>query len=221
MSAMSAICDLDRRRDVFVLHWHDGENRYNRGSVEALGAALDEVDAADGPKALVVVGEGKYWSNGLDLDWMGAQDRDVVGAFLDDVHRLLVRVLTFPCATVAALNGHSFAGGAMLAMACAFRVMRDDRGYWCLPEADLGLPLTPVMHGVVAAKLPRVTAHEAILTGRRYTAAEALEAQIIHEVAAEADVLERAVARAEGLVAKGVMREHKQLMYGEVAALLP
>ncbi len=217
---MSAICDLDRRGDVFVLHWRDGENRFNQGSVDALGSALDEVEAADGPKALVVVGEGKYWSNGLDLDWMGTQERDAVAAFLDGVHRLLVRLLTFPCVTVAALNGHAFAGGAMLAMAHDFRVMRDDRGYWCLPEADLGLPLTPVMHGVVAAKLPRVTAHEAILTGRRYTASEALAAQIIHEVAAEADVMDRAVARAEGLVAKRVIPEHKQLMYGDVAALL-
>lgn len=206
---------------MFVLHWHDGENRYNRASVDALGAALDEVEAAEGPKALVVVGEGKYWSNGLDLEWMGTQEGAVVGPFLDDVHRLLVRALTFPCTTVAALNGHAFAGGAMLAMALDFRVMRDDRGYWCLPEADLGLPLTPVMYAVVAAKLPRVTAHEAILTGRRYTSSEALEAQIVHESAAEGDVLDRAVERAASLAAKGVVAEHKQLMYGDVATLLP
>ena len=217
---MSGICDLDRRGDVFVLHWHDGENRFNRASVDALGAALDEVDAADGPKALVVVGEGKYWSNGLDLEWMGTQGGAVVGPFLDDVHRLLVRALMFPCATVAALNGHAFAGGAMLATAFDFRVMRDDRGYWCLPEADLRLPLTPLMYAVVAAKLPRVTAHEAILSGRRYTSSEAVEAQIVHESAAEVDVLNRAVERAASLAGKGVIVEHKQLMYGDVATLL-
>ena len=130
-------------------------------------------------------------------------------------------VLDIEVPVIAALNGHAFAGGAMLAMAHDLRVMRDDRGYWCLPEADLGLPLTPVMHGVVAAKLPCVTAHEAIITGRRYTAAQALEAQIVHQTAAEADVLDAAVALAEPLTGKGVIAEHKQLLYGHVAALLP
>lgn len=220
MPPVSDICTLERHGDVFLLHWHDGENRFHRDSVDALTRALDTVEAAAAPRALVVVGDGKYWSNGLDLDWMSAQGGEVARGFVEDVHRLLVRLLLFPCPTVAALNGHAFAGGAMLAMACDLRIMREDRGYWCLPEADLGLPLTPVMHAVVAAKLPRVTAHEAILTGRRYGAGEAVDAQIVHEAVALDDVRPRALARAASLAGKGVVSEHKQLMYGSVAALL-
>ena len=217
---MGDICDLDLDGDVHVLRWHDGENRFNRASVDALGAALDEVEAAAAPRALVVVGHDRFWSNGLDLDWMTAQGGAVAGPFVEDVHRLLVRLLTFPAITVAALNGHAFAGGAMLAMAADFRIMRAERGYWCLPEADLGLPLTPVMHGVVSAKLPRVVAHEAILTGRRYTAADAVAAQIVHAAVPEDEVLPIAVARAQELSAKSVVAEHKQLLYGHVAELL-
>ncbi len=56
--------------------------------------------------------------------------------------------------TVAAVNGHAFAAGAMLATAHDHVVMREDRGYWCLPEVDLGLPLTAAMYAVVAAHLP-------------------------------------------------------------------
>ena len=51
------------------------------------------------------------------------------------VHRLFARVLAFPRITVAAINGHAFAGGGMLALAHDFRVMRSDRGYFCLPES--------------------------------------------------------------------------------------
>src|SRR4029077_14416293 len=84
------------------------------------------------------------------------------------VPRLLGRLVTFPVPTVAAVNGHAFGAGAVLAVAHDFLVMREDRGYWCLPEADLGLPLTPALFAVVAAKLPARGGQEAILTGRRY-----------------------------------------------------
>lgn len=215
---MGDIIDLDRVDDVFVLRWHDGENRCNRGSVDAWNAALDEVEAASAPRALVVVGHDRYWSNGLDLEWMQSSGEGM--GFLDDVHRLLGRLIGFPCITVGALNGHAFAAGAMLAAALDLRVMRDDRGYWCLPEADLGLPLTPIMDAVITAKLPRVTAHEAILTGRRYPAAEALAAGIVHATVPEAEVLDRAVSLAQANAGKLVVDVHKRQLFGSVLELV-
>jgi Delta3-Delta2-enoyl-CoA isomerase len=130
-------------------------------------------------------------------------------------------VLGFGAITIAALNGHAFAGGAMLATAHDFVVMRDDRGYWCLPEVDLGLPLTPAMHAVITARLPRVTAHEAMMTGRRYTAAEGLAAGIVDRTAPEADVVPQAIAWAEELAAKdrAVIAAHKQLTYDAALAV--
>ena len=58
--------------------------------------------------------------------------------------------------TVAALPGHAFAGGFMLALACDYRVMNNRRGYCCLNEAEIGLPLTIGMTALVMAKLPGV-----------------------------------------------------------------
>src|ERR1017187_9640538 len=116
---------------------HSGENRFNRQMVTELNKALDTVEAVNGPAALVTTGEGKFYSNGVDLDWLATRGENAA-AFLDDVHRLLGRILGFPAITVAALNGHAFAAGAMFASAHDFIVMRQDRGYWCLPEVDLG-----------------------------------------------------------------------------------
>jgi enoyl-CoA hydratase/carnithine racemase len=211
---------LEQNGNVWVLTMRDGENRFNLESVAALHAALDRVEASDAPAALVTTGEGKFYSNGLDLDWLLSAGPEAAG-FIDDVHRLLGRVLGFAGATVAAVNGHAFAGGAMLACAHDFVVMREDRGYWCLPEVDLGLPLSPAMHAVVAAHVPEHTLREALLSGGRYGAAEAVAAGIVTEAAAEALVVERAVARASELASKNrdVIRTHKQLMYGDALRL--
>lgn len=208
---------IERDGDVWILRMRAGENRFNSESVAALHEALDQAGPAEGPSALVTTGEGKFYSNGLDLDWLAAAGQEASGV-VDGVHRLLGRVIGFPAITVAAVNGHAFAAGAMLAIAHDFVIMREDRGYWCLPEADLGLPLTPGMFAVVTAKLPRRTAHEAIITGRRYDAWQAQAAGIVHRTATEDKVLTAAVTLARELACKdrGVLAVHKRLLYGEV-----
>jgi enoyl-CoA hydratase/carnithine racemase len=212
--------DLERNGDVWVLTMRNGENRFNLESLAALHAALDRVEAVDGPVALVTTGEGKFYSNGLDLDWLMSAGAEAA-SFIPDVHRLLGRILGFPAFTVAAVNGHAFAGGAMLACAHDYAVMRDDRGYWCLPEVDLGLPFSPQMYAVVAAHVPEPTLRDALISGRRYPAADALAAGIVNEAVPEAMVLERAIAHASELAVKNrdVIRVHKQLMYGDALEL--
>ena len=206
--------ELTRTGDVFVLNLGDTENRFNRTSLDAISDAIDTVEVSVGAAALVTTGTGKFFSNGLDLDWLGTRTEDV-GGFIADVHALLFRVLRLDVITVAAINGHAFAGGAMLACAHDFAIMREDRGYWCLPEVDLGLPLTPEMYTVVAARVHGAALSDAILTGRRYSAAEALAAGIVTATAPGDRVLARAIELAAGLAAKNrtVIAAHKQLLY--------
>ena len=67
----SAMIELERRDDVFVLTMTAGENRCNTTFVQAFAAALDEVEASTGPAALVTASaDPKFFSNGLDLAWM-------------------------------------------------------------------------------------------------------------------------------------------------------
>jgi enoyl-CoA hydratase/carnithine racemase len=135
---------------------------------------------------------------------------------------IFARLLSSPIPSVAALNGHAFAGGAMLALACDFRVMRSDRGFFCIPEIDLGLPLHPAMASLIAARLPKLTAHEAIITGRRYGGSEALERGIVDYATPAVDLIAKAIAVAAPLAGKNraVMQTHKRLMYAETLRLL-
>jgi len=211
--------EIERRDEVAVLWWRDDENRFRDESIAAWNDALDRLDSIEGPLAVVVANEGRIWSNGLDLDWMNSAGAGV--EFIASVHALLGRLLLFPAYTVAAIGGHAFAGGAMLAAACDARVMRLDRGWWCLPEADLGLPLTDPMFAVVANKLGRVTAHEAIVTGRRYTGPEAVEAGIAHAAVRVDEVVDHAVAMAAAMAPKSraTLATHKRQLSGDAAAI--
>jgi enoyl-CoA hydratase/carnithine racemase len=216
------LIELDRDGSVFVLRMQGGENRFSLDWLDEVNAALDRVQAAAGPVALVTTGEGKFYSNGMDLDWL-ATVPEQAGDYLIAIYRVLGRVLSFPAITVAAVNGHAFGGGAQLAVAHDFAVMRADRGYWCMPEADLGLPLTPEYISLLRAKLPGRALHEALVTGRRYGGPDALAAGIVHQVASEDQVLAQAVKLAADLAGKDrrTLAEHKRLLYGEaIKALL-
>jgi enoyl-CoA hydratase/carnithine racemase len=209
--------EVEQLGNVHVLHWHDDENRFNGRSIAALHAALDQVEQTEGPCALVTTGEGKYYSNGVDLDWIDGRGDEAAG-LVAGINRLLGRIMAFPAVTVAAVNGHAFGAGALLASAHDFRVMREDRGHWCLPEIDLAVPLDPGFAAVAVAKLPRETAHEAIMTGQRYDAVEAQMAGIVNLTAAEDDVLADAVDLATDFAEKhrGVVARHKRLLYADV-----
>lgn len=210
--------ELEKTGDVHLLRMCVDENRFNAKFMAALHQALDEVENSEGPGALVTTGAGKYYSNGLDLEWMGSAGEEAASRNVRSVHSAFLRMLTFPMVTVAALNGHAFAAGAMLALAHDYRVMRADRGFFCLPEVDLGIPFTKQMDALIRARLPKVTAHEAMCTGKRYGGLEAAACQIVHHAVAEAEVLPKAIEIAQGLTGKDstTLTAIKRRMYSHV-----
>ena len=114
----------------------------------------------------------------------------------------LGRLLTLPVSTVAAVNGHAFGAGALLALVTDFAVMRADRGFFCMPEIDIKFPLHPGMVAILQARLPLRTAHEVIMTGKRFGGPEAALRHIVHEAVAEDRVVPRAVELAAALASK-------------------
>jgi enoyl-CoA hydratase/carnithine racemase len=199
------VTELELEGDVVLLRLDAGENRFTPALLDQIHDTLAAVEArvgdGAGPVALVTTGTGKFFSNGLDLDWLMA-NQELAAENLSRVHAVFARVLRLPCITVAALNGHAFAGGAMLALAHDFRVMRADRGYLCLPEVDLGMPFTDGMRELITARLAPQTAHEAMVTGRRYTGPDAQAAGLVDTTVAEDRVLPEAIEFASSLAAK-------------------
>jgi len=193
---------LTRHGPVRLLTMQSGENRFNRAFVEALNGALDEVEGSGGPAALVTVGEDKFYSNGLDLTWLTGEGAAEGPAFVGRFLALIGRFLALPLPTVAAINGHAYAGGGMFALAHDFRVMRADRGFFCLPEVDIGIPFAPGLRTLIQMKLDPSVSRDLMLTGRRLGGTDAAALRVIDETADADTLLARAIARAESLATK-------------------
>jgi Delta3-Delta2-enoyl-CoA isomerase len=190
--------------NVAVLIMNNGENRFNLDSIRAFSQILDEIEQTTQVNALVVTSaHEKIWCNGIDLDWMistfqneGEQGRD---RFLSAMYGLFRRLLTFPMPTVAAINGHAFAGGAFLAFSHDFRFMRADRGWVCLPEVDLQIPLGPVFMAITRHNVPGFLLHEMQYTARRLTARECEDYNLVMKACPLEQLMPQALAFAKGL----------------------
>eukprot|EP00899_Mesostigma_viride_P010432 jgi/Mesvir1/19390/Mv10425-RA.1 len=188
------MCELVKVGNVRVLRLlgENSEHRFNPEFVSKLNEALDQVEADPESAALVTVGQGKFFSNGLDLQWLAKHPRQVE-PFIHSFQVLLARFLCFPLPTVAVINGHAAAGGCMLALAHDYRCMRRDKGFIFLSEVDIGIPLTPGMNAIIKCKLPVHTYRDAVLTGKKYNGKDAFAAGLVC-VVADADGEERALA---------------------------
>ena len=212
--------DLSRDGDIHVITMNHQQNQVGPDFLRAIHAALDEVETeADGPGAIVLTGSGKFFNNGLDISVvMGLEGEDARG-FGTELFRLLNRLLSNRLPIVAALNGHAFAAGAMIAMACDYRVMREDRGWICISEVDVGVPIAPPMMALLRAKLPAKTLRDAVLTGKRYDAHEAIASGFVDASAPEAELLSDAKKLAAELATKerGIFGELKKTLWFDLA----
>lgn len=201
---------------VFVCDLGDDENRLDSERIRSINTVLDEVDRTTGPAAIVTVGGGRFYSNGLEPASFAEP------GYLDSFQSLLRRILVSSTPTVAALQGHTYAGGLLLALAHDERIMRLDRGFACLPEAQIGFPFADGMSAHVRSRLAPPVAHQAMVTSHRYVATEAESVGLVDSVATEDELLAAAVARAAHLAP--LRGDHlgaiKLSMYSEAAAAL-
>jgi enoyl-CoA hydratase/carnithine racemase len=110
----------------------------------------------------------------------------------------------------------------MFALAHDFRVMRSDRGFFCLPEVDINIPFSRGMAALIQSRLTKQTAHEAMTTGRRYGGADALVKGIVDAAVPESDVVSAALELARPLVGKAgpTLETIKARMYADALATL-
>ena len=206
-----------------VLTMNCGENLFNFPFFEGFLEILDEIEHHTEAKVLVVKSSHeKIWSNGIDLDWLvpavEKDGRELGNKFLAEMYRFMKRVLAYPMLTVAAITGHAFAGGAFLSFAHDFRFMRSDRGWLCMPEVDINIPLGPVFLALSRRAVPTYKFEEMQFTGIRLTAQECVEHHIVRKAAHIDDLMNEVLVFAKTLnkdrkmIQKMKLETHKEIL---------
>ncbi|MFI5896947.1 enoyl-CoA hydratase/isomerase family protein [Actinoplanes sp. NPDC051513] len=207
---MTAV-QIDEHDGVTVVRMAHGKvNALDLDLLSELTAAFHEVQAG----AVVLTGEGRAFSAGVDLWRMLAGGRDYVREFLPALNDAFLAVFGLGKPVVAAINGHAIAGGAILAAACDHRVMSG--GTIGVTEIRVGVPFPPTALSILAYAFGEPAARRAVLTGETMAPADALAAGYVDEVTTPDALLETAVARARLAVPSDTFRLTKAQLQASV-----
>ena len=195
-------------------------NAFNMEMIDEVTTAIDEADADEGVRCVLVKGEGeKAFSAGADLGMFKGLDTESAIAASERGQRLMDRIEASPKPFVAAIHGFCLGGGLEFALACDFRVAAESASLGS-PEINLGI----IPGWGATQRLPRLLglawAKELVLLGDRISADEALKIGLVHKVVPldnlyeEAEVLAKRLAASPPValrVAKRAMNEGNEL----------
>jgi len=176
---------------------HGKANALDIEFCEALAALFAQLRASDDVKAVVLTGQGRMFSAGVDLKRLTAGGADYVTRFLPTLHALYDAVFFFPKPVIAAINGHAIAGGAVLAACADRRVMAAESGRIGITELQVGVPLPALAFEIVRAAVPPRHLSEFALGAGTYVSAEALRKGWVDEVVDGWELMPRALRLAK------------------------
>lgn len=218
-----AVVEWKKDGSVAIVLMNTSENRHNPDFAAGMLRVFDEVEAdKDITSVVLTSSDAKNWSLGIDLVWitgaLGNQDIPTIKKFVYDMNSIFKRVLLYPVPVIAAINGHAFGNGSVLACTCDFRFMKEDRGFLCFPEVDINIPFLPSMLLVMRKALPYYKLEELVFSGKRVGARELEENHIIVKACADADALMKETLEYARTFQKGrtIFQENKKRMHKHI-----
>ncbi|MEW6352455.1 MAG: enoyl-CoA hydratase/isomerase family protein [Thermodesulfobacteriota bacterium] len=194
-------------------------NAINEAVAEELRSVLEALAGDDSVKAVVLTGEGSFFSFGLDIPEFVTYSKESFTRFVEKFADLYTYVFLFPKAVVAALNGHTIAGGCMIAIACDCRIMVTGKARISLNEVTFGSSLFPGSAEMLKHCVGARNAESVAFTGAMFSPDAALNLGLIDEAVPGESIEARA-----GAIAKEYALRHglaftsiKKLLRAEVA----
>jgi enoyl-CoA hydratase len=176
-------------------------NALDLAYITALADTFTELEDRSDLGALIVTGTGRFFSAGLDLKLVPTYNRDEQRGLANNLNRMVARLYGLPLPVVAAVNGHSIAGGVILALSCDYRIGAEGDYKIGLAEARVGVvfPVGPM--AVVQSELTHPSARRSVLLARNLTPQEAIALGLLDELQPAEALLAQAIEVAKEMAA--------------------
>jgi len=193
--------EISERQGVGLLRMCDGKaNAMSLEFCELFTQRLAELQASP-VQAIVITGNARIFSAGVDLLRLLAGGSSYVRAFLPKLSRMLADVFSCPKPVVAAINGHAIAGGCVLACAADRRLMGREAGRIGVTELLVGVPFPSAALEIMRCATSSQHFADVILRGSTYAPSQAVERGLVHEIAETDALLDDALGCAHTLAA--------------------
>ncbi len=177
-------------------------NALNEPMIEELADSFRNFETDTEVKSIIFTGSGKFFSFGFDVpEFLGYPKKDFI-RFMEKFTSLYTYLFQFPKPIVAALNGHTIAGGCMLATACDVRIMATGKGKISLNEITFGAPVFGGSAEMLRFWVGSRNAQSILYSGAMYSAEEAFGLGLVDQVSSEDTLVEDARKIAQELGAK-------------------
>ena len=190
---------IERKHDhVAVVTMNTNKvNAQNPAFFGDLHAAFDRLEAEFSDCAVVLTGTGTVFSAGLDFEChfplFARRSLKEIDAWFDAYRATNLRLFTYPRPTVAAINGHAYAGGLITALGCDYRIGSEGDLQFSLNEVPIGIPMPAVYCEIIKHAIGPRSASELTMFGQVYDLAAAVKIGVIGKTAPPGRLLDDAV----------------------------
>jgi len=167
-------------------------NALNEPMVEELTEAFQNLEKDDTVRSVILTGSGKFFSFGFDVPEFLRYSKSDLISYLEKFTSLYTNIFQFPKPVIAALNGHTIAGGCMLATACDYRLMVSGKAKIALNEITFGSSVIAGSVEMLRFCVGSKNAQSILYSGAMYSAEEAFELRLLDQVSSEAALAEDA-----------------------------
>lgn len=178
---------------VAVLSLNRGRsNAINTEMVNELHQMIRNIENDDSIAGLIITGQDSFFSAGLDLIELFDYDEETIKSFWVDFLDLITSLVSFRKPMIAAISGHSPAGGCVLALCCDYRIMAEGKFRIGLNEVPVGIIVPENIFHLYSFWLGQANAYRFLLEGKLMKPEEALSFGLIDEVVNPESILHAA-----------------------------
>lgn len=173
-------------------------NAMNHAMVLELTQTYQRLATDKTVKGVYLIGQSPFFSAGLDVIELFQYDAEQIKTFWFDFAHMVQALASFPKPFVAAISGHSPAGGCVLALCADYRIMQEGSYKIGLNEVAVGVVVPNAIFELYAFAIGKQQAYQALLSAKMFTVEEAKQQGLIHHTCDEQEL----VAHAQGTLQK-------------------